>query len=86
MNLWFWPFRAGSSAVGWAPELGAAANLARYAKFYLLTSLGWDAFGAVGNAALVIGLGRPLLGSLERAARRMHLDVQPATGVDTSTT
>lgn len=71
INLWFWPYRAGSSALGWAPELGAPANLARYGTFYLATSAWWDAYGAVGNAVLVSVLGRPLLAALDRAARRM---------------
>ena len=75
MNLWFWPFGAGDSALGWAPEGGAVGNLGRYARFYLLTSLGWDVFGAVGNAVAVTVLGRPLLGALDRAARRMRLSL-----------
>lgn len=74
MNLWFWPFQAGSSELGWAPELGAIANLEHYATFYTATSFGWDTAGAIGNAVLVIGLGRPLLGSLDRAAKRMNFD------------
>jgi energy-coupling factor transport system substrate-specific component len=76
INLWFWPYAAGTSPVGWAPELGGAANLGRYLRFYAVTSLGWDAFRAVGNAMLVILLGRPLLGALDRAARRMNLVVR----------
>jgi energy-coupling factor transport system substrate-specific component len=75
MNLWFWPFQAGSAEIGWVPELGAAANASRYATFYLTTSLGWDAAGGIGNAAAVILLGRPLLGALDRAARRMNLQL-----------
>ena len=75
MNLWFWPFQAGSSNLGWAPDLGALANLDRYAGFYAATSLGWDTAGAIGNAALIIVLGRPLLGSLDRAARRMNFHI-----------
>ncbi len=76
INLWFWPYAAGSSNIGWAPELGGLANLGRYLRYYAVTSLGWDAFRAVGNAALVILLGRPLLGALDRAARRMNLVVR----------
>ena len=72
MNLWFWPFQAGTSEVGWAPHLGAAANLGRYARFYAATSFGWDSAGAIGNAVLVVTLGRPLLGALDRAAKRMN--------------
>jgi energy-coupling factor transport system substrate-specific component len=75
MNLWSWPYLAGSSAVGWQPELGAAENLRHYAKFYAATSFGWDVFGAFGNALLVVTLGRPLLGALDRAARRMRLTI-----------
>jgi energy-coupling factor transport system substrate-specific component len=76
INLWSWPFIAGGSRVGWAPEAGAVENLRRYATFYVTTSLAWDTFRAVGNAVLVLGLGRPLLGSLDRAARRMHLEIR----------
>jgi energy-coupling factor transport system substrate-specific component len=75
MNLWSWPYLAGSSAVGWEPQLGTAENVHHYVKFYVATSLGWDIFGAVGNAVLVVFLGRPLLGALDRAARRMRLHV-----------
>ena len=75
MNLWFWPFQAGTSNLGWAPDLGTLANLERYAGFYAATSLGWDLAGAIGNAALVFVLGRPLLGSLDRASRRMNFQV-----------
>lgn len=80
MNLWFWPFATGSSALGWAPALGAAENLQRYATFYLATSLGWDLLRAVGNAVMVVLLARPLLGALDRAARRMHLQVSSRAG------
>ena len=76
MNLWFWPFQAGTSEVGWAPELGAAENLGRYLEFYAATSFGWDAAGATGNAVLAVALGRPLLGALDRAARRMNLQLR----------
>jgi energy-coupling factor transport system substrate-specific component len=76
MNLWFWPFVAGGSEVGWAPELGAAENLGRYLTFYAATSLGWDVFGAIGNAVAVSVLGRPLLAALDRSARRMDLVVR----------
>ena len=75
MNLWFWPFAAGTSELGWAPSAGAADNLARYARFYAVTSAAWDLFGAIGNPLLVAALGRPLLACLDRASRRMRLEV-----------
>ena len=75
MNLWSWPFVAGGSAVGWDPAAGAIANLRHYAAFYGATSFAWDTFRAVGNAVLVLVVGKPLLATLDRAARRMRLVV-----------
>ena len=77
MNLWSWPYIAGSSAVGWDPRAGAMTNIESYATYYMATSFAWDAFRAVGNVALVLVLGRPLLKTLDRAARRMSLRVRP---------
>jgi energy-coupling factor transport system substrate-specific component len=77
MNLWSWPFLTSGTAFAWDPGAGAAENLRHYAAFYAATSFAWDSFRAVGNAALVLLLGRPLLGALDRAARRMRLDVGP---------
>lgn len=78
MNLWFWPFQAGSSEIGWDPGAGLAGNLGNYATFYTATSFGWDTAGAIGNAVLVVSLGRPLLGALDRAARRMSFTLGDA--------
>lgn len=75
MNMWSWPFLVDGSAVAWDPAASAATNLRHYGGFYLATSFVWDSFRAVGNAALVLALGRPVLGALDRAARRMHLEV-----------
>jgi energy-coupling factor transport system substrate-specific component len=75
MNLWSWPFLTSGSAVAWDPGAGAATNLHHYLSFYVATSFAWDSFRAVGNAALVLLLGRPLLAALDRAARRMRLDI-----------
>jgi energy-coupling factor transport system substrate-specific component len=78
MNLWVWPFLAAESALSWDPSAGAVTNLHHYLTYYAATSFGWDTFRAFGNAALVLALGRPLLRSLDRAARRMRLDVRDA--------
>ncbi len=77
MNLWFWPFLSAGTSLGWAPALGAGENFTRYARFYLLESAAWDTARAIGNAALVIVRGRPLLGALDRAARKMRLEIHP---------
>lgn len=80
MNLWSWPFLTAGSSISWNPGAGIATNLRHYAAFYAATSLAWDTFRAIGNALLVLVLGRPLLGALDRAARRMRLDVGDPTG------
>jgi len=48
---------------------GADTALHRYAAFYLATSLGWDVFGALGNAALIGVAGAPALAVLARFRR-----------------
>jgi energy-coupling factor transport system substrate-specific component len=78
MNLWAWPFIGSGTPIGWAPGAGIAENLRRYLGYYLATSLAWDTFRAVGNGVLVAVLGGPLLRTLDRAARRLRLDAQPA--------
>lgn len=77
INLYSWPFLSIGSGISWAPELGTPENLARYSRYYMATSLAWDSFRAFGNALMVIVLGRPLLGALDRAARRMNLTLHP---------
>lgn len=74
MNIWFWPFAAPGAGTDaslyWTPDLSAGETLARYARFYVVTSLGFDAFRAAGNVVLVLALGRPILRLLERYRAR----------------
>lgn len=74
MNLWFWPFGApGAGEAGslyWTPGMTFTETVERYARFYLVTSLGFDLFRAAGNVVLVLVLGGPLLRLLERYRRR----------------
>ena len=79
MNLWTWPFLADGSAIAWDPSGTFAENFRHYLSFYLVTSLAWDMARAVGNVVLVVALGRPLLGALDRAAKRMRLSIVPVT-------
>jgi energy-coupling factor transport system substrate-specific component len=89
MNLWFWPFTAGEGDLSWTPGLGLTATLHRYWSFYAVTSLGWDAAGALTNAALIVLTGRALLPSLRRFAVRLRPVVtmndvsSPAVGATT---
>ena len=73
MNLWFWPFMRSGSPLAYAPGLGAHATASRYWHFYLVTSLAWDSARAIGNAAIVVVLGRAMLGVLERFRTRLHV-------------
>lgn len=76
LNLWFWPFGAGTStSFSYAPGVGALANLHSFVFFDLTTSLGFDITRAVTNAVLVLLLGQPVLAALRRASRRAAFDV-----------
>ena len=79
LDLWEWPFLlAPGSAISWAPGLPGPLLVRRFASFYLVTSAAYDAFRAVGNAALVLLLGGPALAALARFKRRFLVEWQPA--------
>jgi energy-coupling factor transport system substrate-specific component len=86
LNLWSWPFTAPGleTDVGmyWTPHLSFAETIRNYGKFYLVTSLGYDLFRAIGNAALVLALGGPVLRVLERF--RVRFSWEPWTELDTA--
>jgi len=75
MNLWFWPFAAPGldHPVGlyWHPSLSVEETLRAYARFYVATSLAFDGTRALGNAALVLFLGRPVIAVLDRYRERV---------------
>lgn len=70
INLYFWPLAAVPSEVGWTPGLGIGDTVDHYWRFYLLTSLGHDAFRGIGNALVIILAGAPVLDLLQRYRRR----------------
>ncbi|MGH9081490.1 MAG: ECF transporter S component [Acidimicrobiales bacterium] len=75
LNLWFWPFGAGTtSSFSYQPAAGVWHNLHSFVFFDLTTSLGFDVSRAATNAFLVLVLGRPVLGALRRASRRAAFD------------
>lgn len=71
LNLWFWPFVRGGGPTAWSPELSVGETLEHYRAFYVLTSFGWDAAGALANAALILLTGRAVLGALRRVGGRL---------------
>ncbi len=79
MNIWFWPFLAGGSDAGqsWQPGMSIWPTLRNYLAFYVATSLWWDMARAVGNALLILLLGRPVLAVLRRFRSRFRFEVGP---------
>jgi len=74
MNLYFWPFVAGGPDQYYQPGLGVGEILKRYAAFYVVTSLWYDAARAVGNAVLIAALGPALVKTLQRFKRRLNFE------------
>jgi energy-coupling factor transport system substrate-specific component len=77
INVYFWPFAAGPIEQTWTPGIGVGETLARYAAFYVPTSLGWDLARAGGNVAMILLLGAPTVRALTRFRRRFHFEVRP---------
>jgi energy-coupling factor transport system substrate-specific component len=76
-NLYFWPLQANGTAASWEPHASLATNVQHYATFYVTTSLPWDIWRTMGNVVMVLLLGRLGLAALDRAAKRMRLDIVP---------
>jgi energy-coupling factor transport system substrate-specific component len=81
MNLWQWPFIAGPQSQSYAAGLGFIATLQHYLAFYLVTSLVWDAMGAIGNILLLLALGNPALRALRRFRQRFEFSYTPDVAV-----
>ena len=80
MNMWFWPYIAAVQSIpgqSWEPGLRVIEGLKRYGAFYLATSLWWDVWRAVGNAALILFLGPALLRVLRRFERVLGFEIAP---------
>ena len=78
MNVYFWPFAVGPVEQTWRAGTGLGETLARYAAFYVVTSLGWDLVRAGGNVVLILLLGAPTIRALARFQRRFHFEVRTA--------
>lgn len=85
MNLWFWPFSLGDGPLSWSPGLGFVETLERYRTFYLVTSFGWDAAGALANAVLIVLTGASTLPTLRRFASRLDPVVEIVDAVRPAT-
>ncbi len=76
MNLWAWPFLIGPADQYWSQGIGWREAIQRYALYYMVTSLAWDAAGALGNFLLLLLGGRAVLRLLRRFQQRFHYTVQ----------
>ena len=76
MDLWDWAFFQGAPDLGYVAGLGVTGTVVRFGQFYLLTSAGYDAFRAVGNAAMILALGPAVLASLARLRARATFRVR----------
>jgi len=74
------PVYRGNPSLGWSPGMSAGTSLQHFGRFYLLTSLAYDTFRAVGNVVMVLALGLPVLGALSRLRARLTFEVMPLDG------
>jgi energy-coupling factor transport system substrate-specific component len=80
MNMWFWPFLAGTSMTGatagleFVPGAPVLENLHRFFVFSVLTSFGWDTGRALTNLVAILLVGPAVLATLRRASRRAAFD------------
>jgi energy-coupling factor transport system substrate-specific component len=72
MDVWNWTFYYSSPQIGWSSHLGPLTALEHFVKYYLVTSVEYDAFRAGGNALMVAIFGLPVLAALHRLSRRFH--------------
>jgi energy-coupling factor transport system substrate-specific component len=76
MNLWFWPFVVTEdSALSYVAGAPIGENLQRLFLFSLATSMGWDVGRALTNFVLIALVGKAVLATLRRAARRASFGV-----------
>ena len=76
LDVWDWTaFYRGTPGFGWQPGLSLPAALGRFGRFYLTTSLVYDAFRAAGNLVAVLVLGAPVLAGLIRMRSRFSVTV-----------
>jgi energy-coupling factor transport system substrate-specific component len=80
LDVYDWTYFRGAGGFGWVPGIPVEAALAGFGHFYLVTSLAYDTFRAVGNGALVLLLGPAVLAALRRLRARLTLEVVPLSG------
>jgi energy-coupling factor transport system substrate-specific component len=82
MDIWNWTFYQSSPGLGFAPGMPPGLATRHFARFYVLTSAVYDSFRALGNAALVGGLGLPILLALARLRVRNVVEHVPLAALE----
>lgn len=72
------PVYRGNPTIGWLPGMAPFTALIHFWRYYLLTSLAYDTFRAVGNVVMVAALGLPVLAALARLRGRLTFEVVQA--------
>jgi energy-coupling factor transport system substrate-specific component len=76
LDTWDWvAFRRGVENIGWMPGMAPLDALAQFGRYYVLTSVYWDAFRAFGNAVAIMALGTPVLMALGRLRARLGFEI-----------
>ena len=76
MDVTDWiPVFRGNPTLGWSPGMPTGTALLHFARFYVLTSFGYDTFRAAGNAIMVVALGAPVIAALARFRARLTFEV-----------
>ena len=71
MNMWFWPFTAIGTGLGFNPAATPWENLHTFFVFTVTTSsFGWDTGRAITNLVAILLAGPAVLAVLRRASRR----------------
>jgi len=80
-DIWGWvAFYRGVENVGWIPRMAPLDSIAQFGRYYVLTSVYWDAFRAAGNAIAILALGTPVLMALGRLRARLGYEIVAAAG------
>ena len=75
-DIWGWvAFYRGVANIDWNPGLSPGETLAQFGRYYAVTSFGWDAFRAVGDALAILVLGSPVLMALGRLRARLGFEI-----------
>jgi energy-coupling factor transport system substrate-specific component len=73
MDVWNWTFYPSVPQLGWSATLPPLTGIAHFARYYLVTSSGYDTFRAVGNVLMIAVFGLPVLAGLRRLSRRFQI-------------